>query len=189
MTGSAAGEGDGRALRFVVAALLGAFFGLATASPSTTLSTIFFVAAAVAGLIAASHTAAELTGPDRLGGIGANLAATGATVFGASAVQSVGPGWPGLSIVVAPLGGLAAVWWLAHDRYDDNPRWLVSLIGAGFGGFFGFTSVLIAALNQRDEVTAIHRFGFAVAGMLLFASTVVTVVGAVGFLRAARSGR
>ncbi len=188
MTKPLAHTEGGQAFRFVVAALLGAFFGLATANPSTTLSTVFFVGAAVAGLIAASHTATELTGPDRLGGIGANLAATGATVFGAAAVQSVGPGWPGLSIVVAPLGGLAAVWWLAHDRYDDNPRWLVSLIGAGFGGFFGFTSVLIAALNQRDEVTAIHRVGFAVAGLALFASTAITVVGAVGFLRAARSG-
>lgn len=188
MTRSDAPPRNGHAFRFVIAALLGAFFGLATANPSTTLSTLFFVGAAAAGLIAASHTARELTGPDRFGGIGANLAATGATVFGAAAVQSVGPGWPGLSIVVAPLGGLAAVWWLAHDRYDDNPRWLVSLIGAGFGGFFGFTSVLIAALNQRDEVTAIHRFGFAAAGVTLFASTAITVIGAIGFLRAARSG-
>lgn len=177
------------AFRAVIASLVGAFLGLATANPSTSLSTIFFVVAAVAGLVAASQTATELDGPDRLGGIGANLAATGATVFGATAVQSVGPGWPGLSIVVAPLGGLAAVWWLAHARYDDNPRWLVSLLGAGFGGFFGFTSVLIATLNQRDEVTAVHRFGFAVAGVVLFASTAITLAGALGFLRAARSGR
>lgn len=177
------------AFRSVAAALIGAFLGLATANPSTTLSTIFFVTAAIAGLLAASHSAAELEGPDRLGAIGANLSAAGATVFGATAVQSVGPDWPGLSIVVAPLGGLAAVWWLAHARYDDNPRWLVSLLGAGFAGFFGLTSVIIATLNQRDEVTAVHRAGFAGAGLVLFASTAVTLVGAIGFVRAARAGR
>ncbi len=188
MTDRITAQAASGALFAVAGALITSFLGLATASASTAISAAFFVASTAAGITAARRTSVELAGPDRLGAIGANLATTGATIFGASAVQSVGPDWPGLSIVVAPICGLSAVWWFAHARYRDNLRWLVAMIGSGFGAFFGFASIAIALLNERPEVNAIHRAGFVIAAAALFAAAFATIAGAIGFIRSARSG-
>lgn len=178
-------------MKFVAAALVSSFLGMALAGSSRSLGGVLFLVAVFLCVLGARdklppRTGAGSRGPDRFAGLGALVAIASVSLFGHKVTANSSETLEALSLIVAPTAGLATMWWAGHTFYNDRLRWVPTMIGMGWVAIIGI-ALMVAGWQSNRGLARFETVAAGVGCTLAFTLCASGLIGAVSQARARAS--